>query len=72
MSSAHPALDIAGSVAKAQEHGDGGIEFRPEWKHGHGVELARDLDITRVQHPVPRPPMQLTPLTRHPSLRCRV
>lgn len=39
MSSVFPKLTLKELVAKAKEHGYEGIEFRPEWKHGHGIEL---------------------------------
>jgi sugar phosphate isomerase/epimerase len=39
MSSVCPKMSLAELIAAAKTHGFQGIEFRPEWNHGHGVEL---------------------------------
>jgi sugar phosphate isomerase/epimerase len=39
MSSVCPTMTVAELIAAAKKHGYQGIEFRPEWKHPHGVEL---------------------------------
>ena len=40
MSSVCPAMTLAELIAAGQKHGYEGIEFRPEWDHKHGLELA--------------------------------
>ncbi len=39
MSSVCPKLSLAELIATGAEYGYAGIEFRPEWGHGHGIEL---------------------------------
>ena len=39
MSSVWPAATTEQLIAAGKEHGYRGIEFRPEWKHQHGIEL---------------------------------
>ncbi len=43
MSSVFPKLGIDGLIEKATTFGYVGIEFRPQWGHGHGVELETDV-----------------------------
>jgi len=40
MSSVCPKMTLAEMISAAKKHGYQGIEFRPEWKHLHGAELA--------------------------------
>ncbi len=44
MSSVCPGMTLAELLAAGQAHGYEGIEFRPEWDHGHGIELAAAAD----------------------------
>ena len=39
MSSVFPKLTLAQLVQKAKDYGYAGLEFRPQWKHAHGVEV---------------------------------
>jgi len=39
MSSVCPKMNVDELIAVGSKHGYVGIEFRPEWGHGHGVEL---------------------------------
>jgi sugar phosphate isomerase/epimerase len=39
MSSVCPKMTLDELLAAGRKYGYQGIEFRPEWKHGHGVEL---------------------------------
>ena len=40
MSSVFPKMTLTELLAVGQQYGYEGIEFRPEWDHGHGIELA--------------------------------
>ena len=40
MSSVFPKMTLNELLAVGEKYGCEGIEFRPEWDHGHGVELA--------------------------------
>jgi sugar phosphate isomerase/epimerase len=40
MSSVCPKMTLPELLAAGEAHGYEGLEFRPEWGHGHGVELA--------------------------------
>ena len=40
MSSVCPKMTLAELLAAGVRHGYEGVEFRPEWGHGHGIELA--------------------------------
>jgi len=48
MSSVFPKLDLAGLIAKAEEYGYAGIEFRPEWDHAHGLEPGADAGTLKA------------------------
>lgn len=39
MSSVLPKASLAELLAAGESHGYEGLEFRPEWKHAHGIEL---------------------------------
>jgi sugar phosphate isomerase/epimerase len=39
MSSVCPSAKLEELIGHGREHGYSAIEFRPEWKHGHGIEL---------------------------------
>lgn len=40
MSSVYPKMALTDLLAVGEQYGYEGIEFRPEWEHGHGIELA--------------------------------
>lgn len=44
MSSVLPGATLAELLAAGTEHGYEGLEFRPEWKHAHGIELDASAD----------------------------
>lgn len=44
MSSVLPRATLADLLAAGEAHGYAGLEFRPEWKHAHGVELDASPD----------------------------
>lgn len=52
MSSVWPKMALTELLAVGQRYGYEGVEFRPEWDHGHGVELAasaaRRKEIAKV------------------------
>lgn len=47
MSSVFPKLSLGDLIAKAKEHGYEGIEFRPEWDHGHDIELGASAEALK-------------------------
>jgi sugar phosphate isomerase/epimerase len=47
MSSVCPPMKLAELLEAGQKHGYEAIEFRPEWRHGHGVELEASADQRR-------------------------
>jgi len=48
MSSVCPKMTVAELLAAAKKHGYQGIEFRPEWKHPHGVELEATAQVRKA------------------------
>src|SRR5579864_9272175 len=44
MSSVCPKMSLAELIVAGKANGYEGIEFRPEWNHGHGVELTSSSD----------------------------
>ncbi len=44
MSSVLPRATLAELLAAGASHGYEGLEFRPEWKHAHGIELDASAD----------------------------
>jgi sugar phosphate isomerase/epimerase len=52
MSSVFPKMTLTELLAVGQQYGYEGIEFRPEWEHGHGIEpgvsAARRKEIAKV------------------------
>ena len=44
MSSVLPGATLAELLAAGVKHGFAGLEFRPEWKHAHGIELDAPAD----------------------------
>ena len=52
MSSVYPKMTLTELLAVGEQYGYEGIEFRPEWDHGHGIELAasagRRKEIAKV------------------------
>jgi sugar phosphate isomerase/epimerase len=48
MSSVFPPLTVAELISKARQHGCEGLEFRPEWKQAHGVEVEVSGDTLKA------------------------
>ena len=44
MSSVCPKMSLAELLEAGRKYGYEGIEFRPEWGHGHGVELTASTE----------------------------
>jgi len=65
MSSVFPKMTLAELLAVGDQYGYEGIEFRPEWDHGHGVELGATAgqrkEIARVLSDSPLEPCALSP-----------
>lgn len=68
MSSVCPQMTLPDLIAAGQEHGYEGIEFRPEWVHGHGIELeatpAQRREAAKVLAESPLRPCCLSPGVR--------
>jgi len=65
MSSVYPKMTLTELLAVGEQYGYEGIEFRPEWEHGHGVELgasaARRKEIAKVLADAPLEGCALSP-----------
>jgi len=65
MSSVCPKMTLRELLAAGEQHGYQGIEFRPEWGHGHGIELgastAQRKEIARILADSPLEACALSP-----------
>lgn len=71
MSSVLPKATLAELSAVGQKYGYEGIELRPEWEHGHGVELSATAEqrkeLAKVLADGPLDPCCLSPGTKFAS-----